>query len=213
MNRLSRRVFVLAVCCVALAACTPFSSSKSELAVYGLTLSARAQPGAAVTWQLLIDEPVADDTHSGARIVLRPSAGAYGVYAGARWTNRAPELVQAALVQGFEDSGRILGVGRTSDNVRGDFALISELREFNIQIDEAGGARARIALSAKLVRYTTSEVVAAHVFDASDDTGTRDVDAAAAAMQRAMNTLVPAVMDWAFEVGEANWQASQPRAR
>jgi cholesterol transport system auxiliary component len=197
--------------CLALAACTPFSSGKSELEVYGIALSARAQPGSAVTWQLLVDEPVADDTHASARIVLRPAQGAYGVYAGARWTNRVPEMVQALLVQSFEDSGRILGVGRTSDNVRGDFALISELREFGVQLDEGNGAQARIALSAKLVRYTTSEVIAARVFEASEAAATRDVAAAAAAMQAAMNTLAPAVVDWAFEVGEANWQAAQPR--
>jgi cholesterol transport system auxiliary component len=201
----------MAVLCAALAACTPFSSGKSELEVYGLSLSAPAQTGAAVTWQLLIDEPVADDTHSSARIVLRPTQGAYGVYAGARWTNRVPEMVQALLVQGFEDSGRILGVGRTSDNVRGDFALISELREFGVQLDAAGGAQARAVLSAKLVRYTTSEVIAARVFDVREDTAARDVASAAAAMQTAVNQLVPQVVDWAFEVGEANWQASQPR--
>jgi cholesterol transport system auxiliary component len=46
------------------------------------------------------------------------------------WVDTAPRLVQTLLVESFENSRKIIGVGRQSVNLRTDYALIIDLREF-----------------------------------------------------------------------------------
>ena len=115
---MSARIGLLAVL-LALSGCNLLGLQRSELNYRGIELRAAPASGAAVTWQLLVDEPDAPDQVSGPRIVYAPGDGSYGVYAGVRWTDRAPELLQSLLVRGFEDSTRIVGVGRTSSSVAG----------------------------------------------------------------------------------------------
>lgn len=185
----------------------------NEFAVYGLNLDMQKRSGPPVTWQLLVDLPNAADPVSSQRIVLKPGARAYGVFEKARWTDRAPELVQALLIEGFEDSGRVIGVGRMSSSVGGDIALIGELRAFEAEFPNEGQAFARIVYSAKLVHYSSSRVLTARVFEQRIPSEGRDLPSVIAAFERGANAMVPEVVDWALTAGDANWQAAFPQQR
>jgi cholesterol transport system auxiliary component len=178
-----------------------------RLLEYGVTLAARPVAGAPVAWQLVVEEPAAPTALATARIMLVPENRTYGVYADARWIERVPRLVQGLIVQGFEDSGRIAGVGRTSSGVRGDYALLAELRAF--QAEQAGGRTdVVISLSAKFVRHASNDVLAARVFERRVEAGGRDVAATVEAFERALNELVPEIVAWGLATGEANWHAA-----
>ncbi len=186
---------------------------KKEFAVYGLTLDAPVQEGPVVKWQLLIDLPTAPDPVSTQRIVLKPGDSAFGVFENARWTDRGPELFQALLLQGFERSKRIIGVGRLSSSVGGDLALTGELRSFEAIYPPTGEVQAHIVYSAKLIHYPTSRVLAARVFEQRIRSSGRDLPAVVEAFDRGVEVLIPEVVDWALVTGEANWQAAYPRPR
>jgi cholesterol transport system auxiliary component len=207
------RITALALLTLGLGGCLSLTGQRTELSIYEVTLAAPATPGSPVVWQLVVDEPVADDPIAGARIVLKPASGAFGVLKGARWGNRAPEFLQALLVQGFEDSGRIVGVGRTSSSVRGDYALLAELRDFQAEYDAADGDAVAVTLSLKLVHYARNEVLAARVFRARVALDARSVGAIVAGFEQALNTLVPQIVDWTLTSGEANWAGAMPQAR
>ncbi len=185
----------------------------NEFAVYGLNLDMPRRTGDAVTWQLLVDVPNAADPVSSQRIVLKPGARAYGVFEKARWTDRAPELLQALLIEGFEDSGRVIGVGRMSSSVGGDIALIGELRAFEAEYPDEGQPFARITFSAKLVHYSSSRVLTARVFEQRVPSEGRDLPSVVAAFEQGVNAMVPEVVDWALSAGDANWQAAYPERR
>ncbi len=208
---MSARIGLLAVL-LALSGCNLLGLQRSELNYRGIELRAAPASGAAVTWQLLVDEPDAPDQLSGPRIVYAPGDGSYGVYAGVRWTDRAPELLQSLLVRGFEDSTRIVGVGRTSSSVAGDFVLLSDLRAFQAEIVD-GAPRVRVELSARLLRASSNQAVAARVFARELPLPGRDVESAIAGFEEALNALVPEVVAWTLTAGEANWAASQPPTR
>src|SRR3546814_20406305 len=57
-------------------------------------------------------------------------------YAGAQWIDDAPYMVQRLLIESFENSQRIVGVGRPSVSLRSDFVLRVELRAFQAQYDQ-----------------------------------------------------------------------------
>jgi cholesterol transport system auxiliary component len=179
-----------------------------EYATYTLEFTLPASKGDVLPWQLAIEQPVAPDALAGSRIATRERDGSYGVLKAARWSERAPELLQSALVRTFEDSGRVRGVGRSGATLRTDYALLSELRAFEADY-RTGGAEARVVLSAKLVRAGTREVMAARVFEQSvpaQGSGTRAV---ATAFGQAAEQLLPAVRDWVFETGAAGAVAKQ----
>lgn len=202
---------VTAVVAFALAGCNLFGSKKADFAIYGIDLTARPMAGEPVTWQLVVDEPVAADPVSSTRIVLKPGDRAYGVYKGARWTDRAPEVVQALMLEAFEGSGRIVGVGRSSSSVRGDFALMTELRSFEARYDN-GGAAAHVEISAKLVHAARNEVVAAKVFEAEAPASGRDVASVVPAFEVALNEAVAALVAWTFEAGNAHAPEPDPES-
>lgn len=207
------RIAALAMLSLGLCGCLSLTGERTELSIYGVTLAAPESPGSPVVWQLVVDEPVADDPIAGARIVLKPASGAFGVLKGARWSDRAPEFLQALLVQGFEDSGRIVGVGRTSSSVRGDYALLAELRDFQAEYDAADGDAVAVTLSLKLVHYARNEVLAARVFRTRVILDERSVGAIVAGFEAALNTLVPQIVDWTLSSGEANWSGAMPPMR
>ena len=61
-------------------------------------------------WQLIIEEPSAVAAIDTDRIIVRPSPNEVKYYAGVRWTDRAPLIVQKGLVEAFEAS-RAVGAG------------------------------------------------------------------------------------------------------
>jgi cholesterol transport system auxiliary component len=167
---------------------------------YGIDVRLPAAAGPRAAWQLVVDEPVAHGTLAGTHVSRHAADGEYGVWSGARWVDRAPVLVQDALIAAFEQDGRVPGVGRPSSSVRGDYALIGTLRRFQSEGDDA----VAVTLSAKLVRYTTNDVLAARVFDASVPVDGNGMAAVVAAFERALGELAPQIVAWTIETGEAD---------
>ena len=201
---LARAITVVAATLL-LAGCALLGRQPADYTIYGIELgpaSSATPSGAPVEWQLVVDEPAASEPLRGTRIVLKPGPRAYGIYKGARWTDRAPELVQSLVLEGFERSGRIRGIGRASSSLRGDFLLASDLRAFEARYGD--GATAHVELSARLVDSMRNEVVAARVFEAAVPAQGRDVASVVPAFEAAVDEVVAALVAWTLEEGEAN---------
>jgi cholesterol transport system auxiliary component len=194
----------LAVCT---SSCVLSSVSPQEFATYPLDLGTGSATGAAVGWQLAIDEPRAAGPLGSEHIVARETDRAYSLLRGVRWNEPAPELLQSALVRTFEDSGRIGGVARSASGVRGDYCLLVELRAFEADYSR-GAPEARIILSAKLVRTEGMQVVATHIFSEREPAQGRSLGAVVGAFDRAGRRAISDLRDWVLEAGEADWRAT-----
>ena len=159
-----------------------------------------AAPGPRVDWQLVVETPQASDTLSTARIVVMPSPGVIEVYPGARWSDPAPALLRSLVVQGFEQSGRIVGVGSTTSGLSADYALAIDLHAFQVEI-RGDGARATIRFQARLLDYRSSRVLATRAFAADVPFASKDSAAAFAAFQDAVGQIVSATVDWTLAQG------------
>ena len=84
-------------------------------------------------WQVLVETPVAAAGLSTARIPLQDSPIELRYYNRAKWTDFAPKMVQTLIVESFENSGKIVGVGREQIGLRADFVLKTEIREFQAE--------------------------------------------------------------------------------
>lgn len=193
-----------------LAACSSLLNvQRTPFTIYSPKLVAPAQAAAAapVAWQLAVETPLASDALDTVRIVVMPRPGVIEVYPGARWSDSAPALLRNLVVQGFENSNRITGVGSSASGLRADYALGITLHDFQLEMD--GGAHAVIRLQARLLDYTTNRVLAAQAFGVETPAGGSDAAAAFAAFDAALNRLVPQLVDWTVREGNAAYAAKK----
>ena len=65
-----------------------------------------------VSWQLVLELPLANAGLSTTRIALYRDPTNLEYYARASWTDRAPGMVLTLMIESFENSGKIVAVGR-----------------------------------------------------------------------------------------------------
>lgn len=197
MSRAGRRV-VLAALALAAAGCTsllPQGSDPPKL--YPLTPASDFPPGgASVAWQLLVDVPVSAAALDTERIALSRSATSIDYFADAAWTDRAPLMVQALIVQSFENSGRISAIGRESLALKADYTLRPELRHFEADYGGGGSPVAHVQIAAKLVKMPDRVIVAQRSFDASARAAQNQVPAIVEAFDTALHQAMRQIVDW-----------------
>ncbi len=99
--------------------------------------------------QILVPEPTALKTLDSEQIVVRLSRSEIRFLARAQWGDRLPRIVQDKLVETFEDTGRVGGVGKPGQGLAIDYQVITEIRSFEITTD--GPDTAVVEIFAKLL--------------------------------------------------------------
>jgi cholesterol transport system auxiliary component len=158
-----------------------------------------------VTWQLQIGKPTANRMLDSARVVVMPTPGELQFYHGASWSDAAPEWLHNLIVHAFEDSGRIVGVGRQASGMRGDYLLLLDLRALQSEYRTPNGPPVAVfELGAKLVHPASNRVLASRRFRGEEPSASTSIADAVAAIERAMGAQVTELMRWTLETGEAN---------
>lgn len=111
-----------------------------------------------VDWQLSVDAPIAESGLNTVRIAVMRKPLTLEYFERANWVDTAPRMVHRLLVESFENSGSIVGVGRQSATLRADYNLITELREFQAETYE-GQPSVRVRINAKLVQLPARVIV------------------------------------------------------
>ncbi|MDR4305497.1 membrane integrity-associated transporter subunit PqiC [Chelatococcus sambhunathii] len=157
-----RRRAVGAAAAAALALALSACASKPPQ-TFDLTAPAKLTRSSKFAGNLIVAEPVAVATLDGQRVVVKPTAGEVTYLGNAQWSDRLPKLVQAKIIEAYENSSRLTSVGRPGDRLTVDYQLISELRAF--EIDAASG-QAVVELTAKVIDDKSGKIVAGGVFSA-----------------------------------------------
>jgi cholesterol transport system auxiliary component len=111
--------------------------------------------------QLLVAVPTAPAGLDTARIALSRSPVSLDYFADAEWTDRAPFLVQAALVEAFAKSAAAPSVASDSTGLRADFVIETGLRDFEAVYDSPSGPpRVVVGLTVRLVRASSRAILA-----------------------------------------------------
>ncbi len=154
-----------------------------------------------VRWQLVVDEPLASGGLNIDRIALRHSPTELKYFARARWTERAPRMVQTLMVESFENSGAIVAVGRKAIGLRSDYNLITELREFQAEYFESDGIPAvRVRLNAKLVKQPRSAIVASRTFESTIKSEGKAMRHVIRAFDQALGKVLRHTVEWTIKM-------------
>jgi len=161
-----------------------------------------------VDWQLTVDVPIAEAGLNTTRIALRHSPISLEYYERANWVDTAPIMVQTLLVESFENSGRIVGVGRQSIAIRSDFALITDLREFQAEYGRGIVPEARVRLTAKLIRMPERVIVGVTTIERRQKAAGGDLESVVEAFDMALGKTMKRIVEWALKAPK-----KQPRGR
>ena len=119
---------------------------------------------------LSIEPPTTSGALDTDRILIKPNAVQSLYLPDGRWASELPAMWQTMVLRSFEDTGALSYVGRKPLGTLGDFALISEITDFQAELD-GDSATIRIRLTARLVRESDARVMARRVFFANEDVG------------------------------------------
>ena len=195
--RLSRR-FVPSVIVLALAGCSGLFGGSAPAHLYRVTPKSTYPPNLPHRpVQILVDVPLAPAGLDTSRIALSRSAVSIDYFADSEWTDRAPLLVQTALVASFENSKAINAIDRESVGLRADFILKTEIRHFEAVYDSPNGPPdVWAAINVRLVNPITRDIVAQSSFERRQRASANDVPSIIAAFDEALGGVMKEIVVW-----------------
>ncbi len=201
-----RRHVAVAILAAGLSACTSFLPGSGPAPnIYDLSpKSTFDEDLPQVRWQLIVEVPNASRGIDTDRIVIRPNAIEILYLKGAKWSNRAPEMVQALLTESFENTGKIVGVGRRSIGLTGEFVLRTDLREFQAERVD-GGAQVRVNMSFKLVHRRQGVIFASESFEVVVPAASDSTTDIVVAFDEALGRVMKRGVTWTLRKGEEHY--------
>ena len=167
-----------------------------EKVTYDLRAPANfAPPSKTLKGQLAIPEPTAVVMLETQRILFSPAKD-YPGFAGAQWADSIPKLLQARLIESFENYDIGHAPLRSTDGVQVDDQLVIDVRRFQVTTD--GEPAADIALSARILDKD-GKVVASRLFQQSQKLDKVEPAAAVAGFSEAFGRIAKDVIAWTLE--------------
>ena len=142
-------------------------------------------------WQLMVYEPTAVHALETDRLMVRPQADQVSYYKGIAWSDRLPRLVQARMIETFQNSGAVKAVSPSS----GQYGLVTDLRSFQIDVT-SGKAFAEIEIFAKLINTASGKVIATKGFSARVPATSDAPGDAIAALNQAFTEVLQDTTTW-----------------
>ena len=142
---------------------------------------------------LAVEQPTALQILDTEKVVISPTPGEVAYLSDAQWVDRLPKLLQARIVQSFENSTRIRAVAKTQDRVNADYLLVIDIRQFGIQAYD--GPTANVELSVKIVYQRGGRIAAATVLT-SRVAGGASGSAATLALDQALSDVLVQMVKW-----------------
>lgn len=146
--------------------------------------------------QILVPTPTALKLLDSEDIAIRTGGGAMQLLGGARWSDRLTNLVQAKVIEAFQRSGSIGGVGRPGDGLAIDYQVVIEIRSFEVRVGQGGTNTAYVDLFVRLLNDRTGIVRASQNFPAVMPVGGQGSFAFTAALDQAFQKSAADIVAW-----------------
>ena len=188
------------LCACFLAAC--FGGLRNEAAApVAYRISApRLAAGQPVAADLLVMVEATAPGLDGTGIAGRWPGSRIDYLAGARWPVRTPTLVESALIEALQDSGRLRSVQGDFGRFRSTHSIALEVRRF--EADYTGGTPpvAQVALAVTVGRHSDRQVLAAFSVVAEERAAENRVSAVVTALDAAFGRAASEVAANSLEV-------------
>lgn len=202
MFRLVPLVFVLG----SVSGCAGLNTLTSATAptdLYTLTPKSTFDPALPrLRQQIVVQEPTATAAVSNDRIAVQPSPLQVEYLRGARWVDLAPVIIQALLIESYENTSKVDAVGRSAVSLRPDYLIVTDVREFQARVPPAVAENDRlqvqVRLNFKLVNADLDRIIASRSFEEIVDTQSDEAGDIALAFDQALGGVMRDAVEWSI---------------
>jgi len=173
---------------------TGTGAPKQGPAIYDLTAATSfPQIEKPIKVQLVVPDPNAIIVYDSQKILTRNPQGVYANVNDAQWADNLPKLVQARIVQSFENARQLSTVSRPLDQLNPEYRLELGIRSF--QMTSTPSPNAVVDLTARLVS-DKGAVAGARVFSATVAAKSMEAKDAFAALNQAFGKVAGDIVAW-----------------
>jgi len=160
-----------------------------------------------VDWQLVVDPPQSPASLDTVHIALRKGPVELEFYADAEWTDRVPSMIHTLIIESFENTGKIVAVGRQSIELRADYTLQTEIRHFEVE-HEGGVPAPHVRLIARLVKMPAREIVGERSCDYKTAAESDTLESVVVAFNEVLGRCIRRIVEWTLTSGQGPASAS-----
>jgi cholesterol transport system auxiliary component len=171
----------------------------TPLAVYDL----RAPDGApavqdrTLARDVIVELPTTSGVLDTDRILIRPDALQAQYLPDVRWGDEAPVMMQTLMLRALENTGGLRYVGRRPLAGAADYAIVTELVDFQAELTEGGAAAVvTIRMTSRLVVERDASIIASRTFAAQAPAATTETADVIVAFDQASDALLVDFADW-----------------
>lgn len=197
-----RLSFVLAIACgLTLAACGSILLDDDRLEQFYRISSADGPQGLPeVPGTLVVGRPRVAPGLETTQIAVVTDAQALEYYADARWAEQPAVLIQSAVAETFQRSGKLKAVSVSPVGLTPDYRLQTHLTEFAARVGPDGAtAEAKVTLHARIVEQPSQAVHASRTFHQQRSAETPQAADVAAAMDQATDAVLKNLLTWTLQ--------------
>ena len=152
-----RAAFILPLLAALLSGC----GSAAVNDTYDLSASVKASGPSVKSRQILIPQPTALQALDSNQIVIRVSPSEIQYLSKSQWSDKLSRIVQSKLVEAFENTGKLGGVGVPGQGLAIDYQIVTEIRTFEI---DAAARSATVEISVKILNDRAGTIKVQSVF-------------------------------------------------
>ena len=152
------------------AAISAVSDAATPLDVYELRAPDSITPTnrAPAPRDVIVEVPTTSGALATDRIMIRPNALQAQYLPDVRWSDPVPVMVQTLMLRAIESTGAVRYVGRDPLGVSGDYALVTEIVDFQAELNPDGEtATVQVTFLVRMVRERDARIVASRRFSAN----------------------------------------------
>jgi len=181
--------------------------AKATPTVYNLTAPRSFPPSdKPANSQLVVLEPTALIALDTPKIIIALGAGESVPVDTAQWSDNIPKLVQAKLIESFENSNYLAAVARPMEGLNADYQLLIDIRNFQVSPMTAGSVAGGSAVPAAHVEFAAKilgengKIIDSRTFDAIVPAPKTDAAGAVAALNEAFGKAATDLVLWTHGV-------------
>jgi cholesterol transport system auxiliary component len=207
-----RRIFLIGASALVLPACSSDLIGPPEASpIYPVNPAFPAGSGTKVGWALSIMRPEVAGGLDNDRIALHQPGGTLDFYAKATYPAPLPALIQQALLDGFEASGRIDAVAPEQATQYADYNLLTDVKDFSAHYSQQDGIPSiTVSITAKLSTARGRVIVSSLPVIKNGTASVNSAGAATQALRQALGAAVTDIVNWALSAPVPKTQ--QPNA-
>ncbi|TMV05726.1 hypothetical protein FGK63_16585 [Ruegeria sediminis] len=152
--------------------------------------------------QVVVEELTATAAVDTDRIAVQPTPLQVQYLPQARWVDRAPLIVQALLIESFENSGKVAAVGRSTVGLRADYQIVTELREFQAHVVPGSGQpptlQVDVRMNIKIIDTYEDHIIGSRSFQEYQISASDKAPELAAAFDEALGDAMRDAVEWSI---------------